>query len=183
MPDRGVICACRSARRMLTRMLTRMLMRMRVLSLVALSTACADGDSRGAAAVVIDSASGRREEADERAEWRATRAGDTVRIEERATFGEDGVAERAFVFVDDRLATADETRTQTVLSGDRSPEPLRSRITVDFGSGDGLVRTTRTGAGDSSRSAHDYEIGNLRRIADALLAQAKRAMNRAPIQQ
>jgi hypothetical protein len=141
----------------------------------------ASRDSTGAAASATAAGQTQRGEfvdGDERSNWMRTTLRDGgISIEDDARFGEDGQANRVFTFdASGKLLRATDQRTQTAQgAGNQSPMPVRTELIVDF-TGTAPVATKMVD--DIRRPVEPYEIDNIRRRADALLAQSRRTLPR-----
>lgn len=124
------------------------------------------GDS--ATAVAADRASGTRLAGDERSTWMARRDGARILVDETARFGDDGTAIRRFEYDSSgTLRAATEERAQTMQFGDRSPARQTVRLTLRVvATGDSATKQVD----GASSPVRPYEIDNLRRHADALIA-------------
>jgi hypothetical protein len=145
------------------------------------SASGASPDSAGAA--VAAAAGGRTQrgefvDGDERSIWMLTALRDGgMSIEDDARFGQDGQANRVFTFdASGKLLRATDQRTQTAQgAGNQSPVIVRTELIVDF-TGTAPVATKMVD--DVRRPVEPYEIDNIRRRADALLAQSRRTSSR-----
>ena len=115
---------------------------------------------------------------DERSTWmRTVKPDGTTSIEDDARFGEDGQANRVFTFdTTGALVRATEQRSQTAQgTGNTSPSTIRTELIIDF-SGAAPVATKMVD--DVRRTVEPFEIENMRRRAEALQQQARRAAPR-----
>jgi len=149
-------------------------------------TGCAGGDDAardsgaraGASAAAAPTADGAANrvmfiDGDERSELEFTRRGpDALDVREDAQFGDDGKATRRYTFDGaGALLRMHEEKSQTVLSGDRSPAPMRSTLTVTVDGG--ATSATKTVDGTPG-TVQAFEMENVKRRAALIFRLAPR---------
>lgn len=110
---------------------------------------------------------------DERSELGFTRhAPDSLGVIEEARFGDDGKATRRYTFDDaGALLRMHEEKSQTVFSGNQSPAPMRSTLTVIIRSGVPVATKTVDGTPGTVQA---FEVENVKRRAELIFRLAPR---------